>query len=171
LKTLALLRHAKSSWDDTSLDDFDRPLAARGIKAAKLVGTELRKRRLAFDLVLASPARRVSETIVEVENGYGKPLNARIDPRIYGVSEEELLSIIRETGGEHRRILVIGHNPTLQQLAADLAEEGSSEAREIADHYPTAALTIIDLPAEKWREVEPGSGRIALFLRPRDLQD
>jgi phosphohistidine phosphatase len=171
VKTLALLRHAKSSWDDRSLDDFDRPLAPRGVKAARRIGAELRKRKIEFDLVLASPARRVSETIGEVEKGYGEPLHARFDSRVYGASDQELLSIIRETDDEHRRILVIGHNPTLQQLAAGLAEEGSGEARAIAHHYPTAALTIIELPAKTWREVEPGSGRIALFLRPRDFQD
>ena len=171
MKTLALLRHAKSSWDDPNLDDFDRPLAPRGMEAAKRVGNELKRRKLAFDLVLASPARRVTETIAEVEKGYGETLNARFDPRLYGASDEELLSIVRETGHEIERLLVIGHNPTLQQLAAGLAEEGSSEARAVADHYPTAALTIIDLPATTWREVEPGTGRIALFVRPKDLRD
>src|SRR5438270_11440826 len=84
VKTLALLRHAKSSWDDPNLDDFDRPLAPRGMEAAKRVGNELKRRKLAFDLVLASPARRVTETIAEVEKGYGETLNARFDPRLYG---------------------------------------------------------------------------------------
>lgn len=169
MKRLALLRHAKSSWDDPALADFDRPLNQRGLEAAAVTGAEMRRRGLAFDLVLASPARRVVETIEHAERRLGEPLDPRFDERIYGASAAALLEVVQGVDESLGRLLLIGHNPGLQELAAMLAEAGEPLRESVASKYPTAALVLLELPVERWEEVRPGTARIADFLRPREL--
>lgn len=171
MKTLALLRHGKSSWDDPDVRDFDRPLKRRGKDASKLMGAEMRRRGLQFDLVLASPARRIVETIVHLDEGYGDRLQPRLEENIYDASSGRLLKILRQIGDDTERVLLIGHNPGLQDLAVTLIDEDDALSRSVADSYPTAALALIELSAERWADVEPGTGRITAFLKPRDLTD
>lgn len=164
-----MLRHAKSSWDDPAAADFDRPLNRRGMEAAQLMGAELRRRGLAFDLVLASPARRVAQTIEHVEVGLGESLDARFDERIYGASAAALLAIVRDVDESAGRLLLVGHNPGLQELAIMLAGAGEPLRESLAGKYPTAALALLELPVARWEEVRPGTAQIADFLRPREL--
>ena len=168
MKTLTLLRHAKSTWDDPVARDFDRPLNRRGRKAARRIGEEMRALGLSFDAVIASPAVRVKETLAEVEHGYGGSLGAVFEQAVYLASPETLLDLVRAADEGAARLLLVGHNPGLESLAIDLAGGGSLRA-EIAVKYPTATLAEIALPAERWAEVAPGTGRIARFIRPRDL--
>ncbi len=121
MKRLALLRHAKSSWDDPALADFDRPLNARGVGAAAAIGAEMGRRGLAFDLVLASPARRVVETLEHLEAACGEALEPRFEQRIYQATAASLLDVLRAVDESARRLLLVGHNPGLQELAAMLA--------------------------------------------------
>lgn len=168
MKTLTLLRHAKSAVDDPVARDFDRPLNRRGRKAARAIGEEMRRLGLAFDAVVASPAVRVKETLAEVEHGYGRGLGAEFDQRAYLASPEALLDIVRSTGEGASRLLVVGHNPGLETLALALA--GASGLREeLAVKYPTGALAEIGFSVQSWREVRPGTGRLDRFIRPRDL--
>jgi phosphohistidine phosphatase len=168
MKTLTLLRHAKSTWDDPVVRDFDRPLNPRGRRAAQTVGREMRMQELAFDRVLASPAVRVMETIEEIGNGYGQALAPRFDQRVYLATTDTLLDIIRETEGEVGSLLLVGHNPGLEMLVLMLTSQ--SELREQAEiKYPTATLAEISLPVERWEDVEEGIGSLSRFIRPRDL--
>jgi phosphohistidine phosphatase len=169
MKTLALLRHAKSSWDDPALADFDRPLNRRGVKAAAVIGAEMGRRGLAFDLVLASPACRVVETLEQVERGLGESLEPRFDQRVYGAAVASLLDIVRGVDESVGRLLLVGHNPGLHELAVTLAAPGEPLRESLARGYPTAALALLELPVEKWEEVGPGTAQIADFLRPREL--
>lgn len=168
MKTLTLLRHAKSTWDDPVARDFDRPLNRRGRKAARAMGSEMRRLGLEFDAAIASPAARVRETLAEVEQGFGAALGAAFEERVYLATTETLLELVRSADDRARRLLVVGHNPGLEGLALELTSRGGLRA-EIAAKYPTASLAEIELPAERWRDVARGSGRLARFIRPRDL--
>ncbi len=170
MKTLTLLRHAKSGWDDPVPRDFDRPLNRKGRKAARVVGREMRAQGLKFDRVFASPAARVVETVADVAEGYGAPIEPVYDQRIYLASPSALLELIHETDDGAERLLLIGHNPGLEVLAMLLThDDGNGLRTEIAAKYPTGTLTEIRLPVEHWREVGEGVGKVARFIRPRDL--
>lgn len=168
MKILTLLRHAKSTWDDPVARDFDRPLNRRGRKAARAVGAEMRRLGLEFDTVIASPAMRVRETLDEVGAGLGRPLSPEFDDRVYLAAPEALLAIVRGTRDAFDRLLLVGHNPGLESLAMTL-DAGTGLRDQVAVKYPTGTLAEIELPAASWREVAAGTGRIARFIRPRDL--
>jgi phosphohistidine phosphatase len=168
MKRLTLLRHAKSTWDDPVARDFDRPLNRRGRKAARRIGEEMKALGLAFDAVIASPAIRVKETLGEVEQGYGRDLGAAFEQAIYLASVETLIDIARGADDRAQSLLVVGHNPGLEMLAMTLTS-GAGLREEVAVKYPTATLAEIELPAERWSQVAPGTGRLTRFIRPRDL--
>lgn len=169
MKSLTLLRHAKSGWDDPVSRDFDRPLNPRGRKAARTVGREMKAQGLAFDRVLASPARRVIGTLEEVAAAYG-PIQPEFDQRLYLASTATLLEIIRAIPDEVERLLLVGHNPGLEELALCLSSRDEAGLRrEVEVKYPTGTVAEIALPVERWAEVKEGIGRVERFIRPRDL--
>ncbi len=169
MKTLTVLRHAKSSWDDQKLDDFDRPLNARGWKAARRVGRELKQRKIKFDFGLASPAARVRETIDGFIQGYGQPdFEIRFEPKIYEATVGTLFELIRGLPERAAAPLLIGHNPGLERLVVELTQDGKLHD-QVAEKFPTAAMAMIELSAEQWDEVQPGSGEIAELIIPKDL--
>lgn len=169
MKRLGLLRHAKSSWDEPGLADFDRPLAPRGEKAARRMGEELRRRGIAFDRLLASPARRVTETIARLEKGYGPLPEPRFERAVYAAGSLALLAAVRGVDDDASSLLLVGHNPGLGDLAAGLAAGDDPLHSAVAGHFPTAAFVALELPAGRWAEVRPGTARIALYLKPREL--
>ena len=168
MKTLTLLRHAKSGWDAPVARDFDRTLNARGRKAARAMGREMRRLGLGYDLVLASPAARVTETLTELAQGYGAAVDTQFDETIYLAPVDTLLALVRATDDSDARLLLVGHNPGMEQLALLLAGGGPLRD-EIAAKYPTAALAEIAFDAEHWHDVGPGDGRLERFIRPREL--
>jgi phosphohistidine phosphatase len=167
MKTLTLLRHAKSGWDDPIARDFDRPLNPRGRRAARAVAREMKRLELEFDLVLASPARRVVETIEEVEPVFG-PLPTRFERDIYLAPPVVLLDLVRHLDEAAARVMLVGHNPGLESLALALAGPGALRD-DLEEKYPTATLAEIALPVGRWAEVREGIGTINRFIRPRDL--
>jgi phosphohistidine phosphatase len=170
MKTLTLLRHAKSGWDDPISRDFDRPLNPRGRRAAQTIGREMRARGLHFDKVAASPAVRVIETLADVSQGYGRDLAPDYDERLYLASVATLLDVIHETEDAADRLLVVAHNPGLEMLALAWSGRGDATLRdELALKYPTATLAEIAFPVERWSDVTNGAGSLARFIRPRDL--
>jgi phosphohistidine phosphatase len=168
MKTLTLLRHAKSGWDDPSLSDFQRPLDARGRSAARAMGREMRALGLAFDHVVASPAARVTETILGLNESYG-PLAPAYEEDIYLAPLDALLEIVRATDDAHATLLVVGHNPGMERLAL-LLSRGGTLHDEIARKYPTGALAEIALAVDHWRDIGESGGTLTRFLRPRDLE-
>jgi phosphohistidine phosphatase len=170
MKTLTLLRHAKSGWDMPAARDFDRPLNARGRKAARAMGREMRRLGLGFDRVLASPAARVTETLTELAQGYGAAVDTRFDETIYLAPVDTLLALIRAADDADARLLLVGHNPGMEQLALLLSGPGALRG-EIAVKYPTGALAEIGFEVGHWRDVAPGEGRLARFIRPRELAE
>ncbi|MGL4312951.1 MAG: SixA phosphatase family protein, partial [Sphingomonas sp.] len=114
MKTLTLLRHAKSGWNDPAARDFDRPLNDRGRRAAQVVGRYLRSQGLEFDHVVASPARRVIETLEDVALGYGREFDPEWDRRVYLASGSTLLDVVTDLPDAASRALLVGHNPGLE---------------------------------------------------------
>jgi phosphohistidine phosphatase len=170
MKSLHLLRHAKSSWDDPVERDFDRPLNGRGHRAARRMGEWLKESGLAFDLVLASPALRIRQTIEGVEAGLGARLQAQFDKRIYMASAASLFDLVRETPDSVQALLLVGHNPGLEDLLL-LATEGETSAlrAEAERKYPTATFSTLTLPVASWTAVAEGGANLTRFVRPRDL--
>ncbi|MFN7399883.1 MAG: SixA phosphatase family protein [Sandaracinobacter sp.] len=170
MKTLSLLRHAKSSWDDPVERDFDRPLNGRGHRAARRMGEWLRAEGLQFDRIIASPALRIRQTIEGVETGLGQRLRIEQDKRIYMASAATLFDLVRECPDSVGHLLVIGHNPGLEDLLL-IATEGDQSAlrREAELKYPTATFASIDIACDRWADLPEGGARLAHFTRPRDL--
>jgi phosphohistidine phosphatase len=167
---LTVLRHAKSSWDQQGLDDFDRPLNDRGRKAARRIGRELKHRHVRFDRVFASSAIRVRETLDELAKGYDRNLDVSFDDRIYAADVETLIDIVQGIPDEVHAPLLVGHNPGLQELLVRLTRDDDGGLRsKVAAKYPTAAVAIVTLPAPRWEEVAPGSGEIRELILPREL--
>jgi len=170
MKRLAVLRHAKSSWGDPNLDDFNRPLNERGWKAARRIGRELKHRNMAFDLVIASTAARVRETIDGVQEKYEFAAPIRFEQRVYLATTQALLQLVRELPDSVEAPLLVGHNPGLERLLVELThDDGNGFRHRIAGKYPTGALAIVELPAGKWSELSPGSGRIVELILPKEI--
>lgn len=168
MKRLYLLRHAKSSWKDAGLADRERPLAPRGRAAMELLAPHLRRERVAPELVLCSPARRAQETLETIREALSGEVSVRTEPGMYGASAADLLERLREIPGAVHSVMLIGHNPALQQLAASLAHRDSGLER-IERKYPTGALATLALSGD-WRELAEGSATLVGFLRPKDLR-
>ena len=171
MKTLTVLRHAKSSWDDAVARDFDRPLNARGQKAAATVGRHMRSEGLSFDHVVASPAVRIVETVEQVEAGYGSALAPAWDRRIYLASASTLMDVIHELPNGADSALLIGHNPGLEDLVLMLVPDrvGDLLRDSVEEKFPTAALAVLTFDTGDWSAIRSSAGSLIRFVRPRDL--
>lgn len=170
MKTLTLLRHAKSGWDDPVARDFDRPLNAKGKRAAQAVGRRLRELDLTFDHVVASPAIRVGETLDAIVAGYGRKLAPVWERRIYLASAATLLDVVHELPASAERVLMVGHNPGLEDLVLMLVPAATGNLRgAVEEKYPTATLAEMTLDVASWDAVCAGGATLTRFIRPRDL--
>lgn len=167
MKRLTIMRHAKSSWAEAGLDDFDRPLNARGREAARRIGAEFRTRGLAFDRVLASTALRVRQTLDGVGETY-RALPIEFSDSLYLATEQKLIEIVRATPDEVGSLLLVGHNPGLEHLVGDLArdDDGGLRNRVIAA-FPTAAVAILEL--ESWARAQSARANLVDLILPREL--
>jgi phosphohistidine phosphatase len=162
MKTLLLLRHAKSSWKDSDARDFDRPLNQRGLKAAPAMGRLIRKRKLRPDLVLSSPAERARQTTQLVIEAAALKTELRYDERIYEASVARLFEIVSQIDDEANVVMLVGHNPGCEELLEVLTGE--------AHKLPTAAFACIELNVEKWNKVRAEAGRLEWLVKPRELK-
>ena len=170
MKTLTLLRHAKSGWDDAVQRDFDRPLNPKGRRAAAIVGRHLRREGARFDHVIASPALRVQQTLDEVAGGYGQPIAPNWDRRIYLASAATLIDLIRELPDTAAAALLVGHNPGLEDLVLLLVPDAAPGLRDaVEEKYPTASVAELRFAADRWADVAEGGATLHRFTRPRDL--
>jgi len=146
-------------------------LAERGRKDAAEVGRAMRERGLDPDAVVASPANRVVETLAALAEGYG-PLEADYDQRIYDASPGTLLEVVRQADDSAQALLLVGHNPGLQELLLDLADRDARGLRDrVREKYPTAALAVVELATGSWSELRAGGGEIVELIVARDLAD
>ena len=156
MKSLTLFRHAKTERDSTSGRDFDRRLIERGQNDSKRMGEEMRSLGLEFDLVLSSPAARAAET-AELAG-----LTPRFDERIYDAASNELLAIMQSAVVEIDRLAMVGHNPGFERLASRLIGQ--------MVEMPTGSLIEIEIPVDRWADVDDGIGRVVRFVRPKELR-
>ncbi|MGE5514667.1 MAG: SixA phosphatase family protein [Bacteroidota bacterium] len=170
MRQIFLLRHAKSSWDEAGADDFDRPLNNRGRKNARAMATHLRKSALRPALILCSAARRTRETYDILEPSLeGIPVS--FEAELYEAAKHDLMERLRRLDDHLDSVLLIGHNPGLERLAAALAH-GHGEAKplaRLAEKYPTGTLAVLQGDIGKWGALQDGSCRLTDFVRPVDL--
>ena len=172
MKRLTVLRHAKSSWKDRELDDFDRPLNGRGRRAARRMGREITERGMQFDFVLASPAARVRETIDGVSEHHRLNAPMHFEPRIYMARVAELIELIQSIPDQAQRALLVGHNTSAERLVAKLAvDDETGLRRRVEEKFPTAALAAIELEIDNWKDIAPECGRLVELIYPSDLAD
>ncbi len=170
-RQLVLLRHAKSSWDDPLLDDFDRPLAKRGRSAARLIAKWLTQNEIRPTLVLCSPSARTRETLDLISGAIGPSAKVEHDKRLYLAEPGDLLARIREVDAGVGSLLLLGHNPGMQELAVTLAASAPKRERaRLAEKFPTASLALFTINTE-WAHVGPDACELVEFLRPADLDD
>jgi len=163
VKTLILLRHAKSSWDDPGLDDHDRPLNKRGRRDAPRMGRLLRDEKVLPDVVLCSTAERARETAEAVAEASGFSGETRFLRALYLAGPAEILAALRAVETGVPTAMVVGHNPGIEELLAVLTGA--------AEHLPTGALARIALPVKTWKDLEPGiRGKLVRLWRPKDLE-
>ena|SRR5436190_8090593 len=166
MKLLCLLRHAKSSWADDDLPDRDRPLTARGRKAAAGVGAYLSEHGVAPELVLCSPALRTRQTLDLVRPGLPATAAVAVEEALYGAPAAAILDRLHELPDDVSGVLVIGHNPGIQQLAVTLAPPAARQ--RLADHFPTAALAVFELHAGGWPDLARRPAELVDYRVPRE---
>ena len=174
MKSLYLLRHAKSSWDDPTLNDFDRPLSPRGHRAAEAMAKHFQETGIHPQRILCSPSLRTRQTLeylTPASATQGSRDGVAFEPAIYEATPQDLLALIQSTPGQASSLLLIGHNPGLASLAHSLLAPDPQDAS--LDHllrkYPTGALATIQLPEDDWVDLRLGSGHLLSFVRLRDL--
>ncbi|MEO5705810.1 MAG: histidine phosphatase family protein [Alteraurantiacibacter sp.] len=167
MKLLGLLRHAKSDWDDLTLRDFDRGLNARGRRGAALMGAHIVTHGEPWDAIIASPAARVMATL----DASGLPQPVTFAEEAYLGDAPTLLGLLRQHGGAAKAVLLVAHNPGLQELVMELVAPDSETAQfgELLEKFPTAAFAVLELDIDTWDQCRPGCGRLVHFARPRDL--
>lgn len=168
--TLTLFRHAKSSWADPSLQDFDRPLARRGEEAAPLMGAFLTERGLIPNLVLCSTSRRTRQTLSLAFGHLKSQPETQFLDGIYHATVPALTAIIQGTPAAKHHLMLVGHNPGLQALALDLIGGGDPAGRRgIAHKFPSAAVAVMTFDAANWAAIRSGAAYLTIFMTPKQL--
>jgi len=169
MRRLMLLRHAKTERAEPGTRDRDRKLTKRGRADAPVIGAYMAHHGLLPDLALVSPVTRAQETWTLIAPAFAKTPRVTRDERIYNVSPERLISIIAETRGA-RSLLIVGHNPSLHDVAVQLIAAGDVEARErVSEKLPTSGLVVIEFSIDDWSKLHSRSGRLEHFVTPRLL--
>ena len=162
MKTLLILRHAKSSWDDSRLSDYERPLNSRGKRDAPRMGQLLRDEELVPDLIITSPAERAVATAEAVATASGYAHEIKFTRQLYHAAPEEYVEVLQEEGGNYQRVMVVGHNPGIEYLVELLTD--------VDERMPTCALAQVELPIEQWTELnEEVMGKLVNVWRPKEL--
>ena len=162
MKSLLLIRHAKASPGTAGVADFDRPLVEEGRIAAARVGSFLKLEKLTADVALSSPALRARETIESVLQAAGMSLKVRVDQRLYEGGLLLLLEVLSEVEDNLRTVLLVGHNPVLEEVVQQLTGESV--------HLAPGTLTHVELDAAKWSEIHVAEHKLRRVVRAKDLQ-
>ena len=172
--TLLLLRHAKAEPGSFAIADIDRPLADRGHADAPRMGAWLKAEKLVPDYIVCSSSRRTRETLALVAPAFGGKIETRFEPAIYEATTMRILTVVRRTPAHVKCLLVIGHNPGLEDLTDDLMSRSDKIAGErFEQKYPTSGLAVLTWPApsaiDSWAKLTPRSAYLAAFTAPRWL--
>jgi phosphohistidine phosphatase len=168
--TLSLFRHAKSSWDNQDLEDFDRPLNDRGKGAAPLMGKFMAEEGIVPDLILCSPAVRARQTLELALPHFRSEPTVNYEDDLYLTASSTLLKRIRKLEANVHHAMIVGHDPGLHRLAIELTGSGDPELLQaLTRKFPTAGLAVIQFDVTAWSKVKPGTGRLRLFMTPKRL--
>ena len=166
---LMLMRHAKAASPE-GVADMERPLHERGRATAPLIGAHMGRARLNPERALISPARRARETWDLVAPAFSAASQAEFDPHLYNASAGELLAIIHAAPSHVRSLLVLAHNPGIEELARALVGDGDKNLRaSLKAKFPPAALAVLDFPVEDWSVLKPRGGKLVRFVTPKSL--
>ena len=166
-RRLHLLRHAKSSWDDASLPDHARPLSPRGMTAAERMRRRLEDGDVRPGIVVCSTAMRARDTLERVLSSLGEP-RVLVEDALYHTGAETLLERVRAVPDDVREVMLVGHNPGLEDLIELLAVPGAL-TNEVAEKFPTGALATLESDAGRWCELQPRSMSLTGLVLPRLL--
>ena len=167
MRTVILLRHGKSSWSDSTLADIDRPLAPRGERASRRIAKYIRRKKIRPALVLCSPSLRTRQTLEAIESSLGKSYSVELVPQLYAASERELLERLHALPESVNSVMLIGHNPGLQNLALVLASHG--DLPQLEAKFPTGVLATLVVHSESWAALSPGDAELVDYVVPRQL--
>lgn len=159
MKTLFLLRHAKSSWDDPQLADYERPLNNRGRRAAPFMGKLMKEKGLVPDVILSSTAKRAWQTTELLKQAADFKSEILFDERIYEASPGSLQQVVSEIG-DHNSAMLVGHNPGIEGFIRRLTNG--------VEPMPTAALAVLDLSIDSWNQIKSDCGKVRCIYRPKD---
>ena len=163
------MRHAKSSWDDPQLSDEDRPLSPRGRKAAARMAEYIKGAGIEPSLMLCSSALRARQTVDLLKPAFPKGTKIKIEPRLYSAGSKELLARIRRLSPAAASVLIVGHNPAIQDLILDLAA-AAPELKAIRSKFPTAAIAVLEADRSQWDHITPGDASLVDFVTPKRLR-
>lgn len=170
MRRLMLLRHAKAERAEPGRNDFDRALAPEGRDVAPRVGAYMAGHALTPDLVVCSSARRAKETWELASGAFTAFPCTTFDKRVYDFDATDLLDLVRKTPTVVHALMLVGHNPSLEDLAALTIASGDHIGRgRLEEKFPTGALAVIDFPVDAWSKVHPHSGRFDRLVTPRDI--
>ena len=192
-RTLYLVRHAKSDWEDPGLVDRDRPLAARGRKAASALAGHIERSGISPALVLCSPARRTMDTLRLISGSFRDPVEILVEDELYGASMGELLRRLRKVPAPTPSVMLIGHNPAIHELALSLISSGASRGasrvssgasrgasegagaatsadslKQLKAKFPTGAMATLAVPGP-WKDLGDEPADLREFVLPREL--
>ena len=168
--TVTLLRHAKSSWGDVVLQDFDRPLSERGVRDAPRMAAWLASVKIAPDLVLCSTAARTRQTLDAVRSALPSAVDIQFVDALYMASATTILASIRAVPVDVQHVMVIAHNPGLEQTAHKLIGAGDAQLRQaLSDKFPSAGCAVIVFNQTKWSAIAEGGGTLLRWMTPRRL--
>jgi len=169
-RRILFLRHAKSAWDEPEQDDYARPLAPRGRRAAAVMGVYIRDEGLAPDLVLCSGARRARETWDIVNAALAKHPPVEHEEALYMISPERLLKRLRKVPDEAKSVLVVGHEGGVDALARALTGNGAAALRQrLGEKFATAALAVVAVDLAHWSDLAEGKGTLTALAAPKEL--
>lgn len=169
MKTLYVIRHAKSSWTNTELSDFERPLNDRGKRDAPRMGKRLKEKDIHPDFVISSPAKRAISTAKRIceELGFNKD-HIKTDRRLYHAEDSVMLSVLQETKNKFDKVVMVGHNPGLTDFVTSLMNEGSF--RDI-HNVPTAGVAAFSFDVDDWKAIKWETGTLLFFDFPKSRED
>ena len=166
-KLLYLMRHAKSDWGDPELPDQARPLAPRGVRASRDMVKRLKEAGVAPAVVLCSSALRARQTLDLIAPALGKGVEVKYEDSLYGASATDILKRLGKVPDSVPSVMVVGHNPTTQELALELARSGNDLGR-MREKFPTAALAMLRIEEKRWKHLDPGCAELVGLLTPRE---
>ncbi|HMG89694.1 MAG TPA: histidine phosphatase family protein [Chryseolinea sp.] len=167
MKTLFIIRHAKSSWDGSNVDDFERPLSERGKRDAPRMGKRFKEKEIHPDQMVSSPAKRAFSTAKKIAKvlKFSKE-NVKTDRRLYHADEETILTVVRELKDSRKVVMIFGHNPGLTEFVNSLMD-----GQQDIDNIPTCGVVAFQFNTETWTDVNWGKGKMLFFDYPKSKED